>query len=77
MNMYYGHYPMDTDVSDFVANAYQTELILRLAIGWYARNMQELQPPNRTIGFTGPTHCLSLTKQRARRSTYTKINIHA
>ena len=30
MNMYYGLYPLDTDVSDFVVTAYQAELILRL-----------------------------------------------
>ena len=62
MNMFYGLYPVDTDVSDFVATAYQTELILRLAtkpeMGWYARNMPELQLPNRIIGFTGPTRRL-------------------
>ena len=46
MNMYYGLYPVDTDVSDFVATAYQAELIIRLAtkpeMGWYARNMSEI-----------------------------------
>ena len=55
MNMFYELYPVDTNVSDFVATAYQAELILRLAtkpeIGWYARKIPELQPPNRTIGF--------------------------
>ena len=59
MNMFYGLYPVDTDVSDFVATAYQAEQILRLAtkpeMGWYARNMPELQLPNRTIGIAGPT----------------------
>ena len=62
MHMLYGIYPVDTDVSDFLATAYQTELILRLVtkpeMGWYTRNMPELQPPNRTIGFTEPTHRL-------------------
>jgi len=27
-------------------------------MSWYARNMSELQPPNRTIGFTRPTRGL-------------------
>ena len=62
MNMLYGLYPGDTDVSDFVATACQAELILRLAtkpeMGWHAQNMPELQPPNQTTGFTGPTHRL-------------------
>jgi len=62
MNMYYGLYPVDTDVSDFTADAYQVEIILRLAtkpeMGWYARNMVELQKPNRTIGYMGPTRRL-------------------
>ena len=62
MNMYYGLYPVDTDVSDFTAIAYQAEIIIRLAtkpeMGWYARNMHELQKPNRTIGCMGPTRCL-------------------
>ena len=31
-------------------------------MGWYARHTQELQPPNRTIGYTGPTRRL-LTHQ--------------
>ena len=52
MNMYYGLYPLDTDVSDFVVTAYQAELILRLVtkpeIGWYTRNMTELQPQPHT-----------------------------
>ena len=62
MNLYYGLYPVDTDVSEFIASAYQAELILRLStkpeMGWYARNMSELQSPNRTIGFIGPTRRL-------------------
>ena len=62
MNLYYGLCPVDTDVSDFIASVYQVELILRLAtkpeMGWYARNMSELQSPNRTIGFTGTTRRL-------------------
>ena len=62
MNLYYGLYPVDTDVSDFIASAYQAELILRQStkpeMGWYARNMSELQSPNRTIGFIGPTRRL-------------------
>ena len=66
MNLYYGIYPVDTDVSDFIASAYQAELLLRLAVrpemGWYARHMSELQSPNRTFGFTGPTRRL-LTHQ--------------
>ena len=43
MTMYYGIYPIDIDVSDFIASAYQVELLLRLAaqpeMGWYARHM--------------------------------------
>ena len=66
MNLYYGIYPVDTDVSDFIANAYQAELILRLAtkpeMGWYARNMSKLQSPNRTISFTGSARRL-ITQQ--------------
>ena len=62
MNMFYGLYPVDTDVSDFTACAYNAEIILRLTtkpeIGWYARNMGEFQSPNRTIGFMGPTRRL-------------------
>ena len=49
MNIYYGLYPMDKDISDFLATSYQAELILRLATkpetGWYARTMPILQPP--------------------------------
>ena len=52
--MYYGMYPVDMDVSDFTAIAYQAEIILRLVakpeIGWYARNMNELQTHNRLHG---------------------------
>ena len=63
MNMYYGLYPVDTDVSEFIATAYQAELILRLVtkpeMGWYARNMSEIQPPDRTIGFEGPIRHLT------------------
>ena len=59
MNMYYCLYPVDSDVSDFTAVVYQVEIILRLAtkpeMGWHARNMAELQKPNRTIGYMGPT----------------------
>ena len=62
MNMCYGLYPVDTDVSDFTVIAYQAEIILRLAtkpeMRWYACNMHELQKPNRTIGFMGPTRRL-------------------
>ena len=62
MNMYYSLYPVNTDVFDFTAVAYQAESILRLSIkpeiGWYARNMAELQKSNRTIGFMGPTRRL-------------------
>ena len=62
MNMFYGLYPVDTDVSDFTACTYDAEIILRMATkpetGWYARNMSELQSPNRTIGFMGPTRRL-------------------
>ena len=62
MNMFYGLYPVDTDVSDFTACAYNAEIILRLAtkpeMGWYARNMRALQSPNRTIGFMGSTRRL-------------------
>ena len=80
MNMFYGHYPMDTDVSDFVATAYQTELILRLAtrpeMGWYARNIPELQPPTVQSSSRDLPAVLSRTKQRAGRSTYAKINKH-
>ena len=59
LNMEYTLYPVGTEVSDFAAVAYQVEIILRLAtkheIRWYARNMAELQPLNRTIRFMGPT----------------------
>ena len=62
MNMLHGLYPVDTDVSDFTVCAYNAEIILHLAtkpeMGWYARNMSELQSPNRTIGFMGPTRRL-------------------
>ena len=62
MNTYYGLYPVDTDVSDFTAVAYQAEIILRLAtkpeMGWYALNMAELQKSNRTFGIIGPTRRL-------------------
>ena len=62
MSMYYGLYPVDTDVSDFIAIAYQIEIILRLGtkseMGRYARNMNELQTSNRIIGFMGPTRQL-------------------
>ena len=55
MTMYCGLYCVDID-------AYQNKLILWLAtkseMRWYAWNMPELQPPNRTIGFTGPTRQL-------------------
>ena len=44
--MYYGLYPMNTAISEFIAAAYQVEIILGLAnkpkMGWYARNMAEL-----------------------------------
>ena len=64
--MYYDLYPVDTDVSDFTAIAYQAEIILRLAtkpeMGWYTRHMHELQKPNRTIEFVGPTRRL-ITRQ--------------
>ena len=60
--MYYSLYPKDTDESDFTAVAYQAEIILPLVttpeMGWYVCNMEELQKPNRTIGFMGPTHRL-------------------
>ena len=59
MNMYYGLYPVDTDLSDFTAITYNAEIILRLAtkleIEWHARNMSEPQSPNRIIGFMGLT----------------------
>ena len=62
MNIYYGQYPVETDVSDFMAISYQAEIIIHLAtkpeMGWYARNMYELQQPNCTIGFMGPTRRL-------------------
>ena len=62
MNLYYDLYPVDTDVSDFTDIAYQAEIVLRLATKleteWCARNMIELQLPNRTIGSTGPTRHL-------------------
>ena len=62
MNMYYVLYLVDTNVSDFTTVAYQAEIILRLAtkleMGWYACNMAELQKPNRTISFMGPTRRL-------------------
>ena len=53
---------METDVSDFMAISYQAEIILHLVtkpeMGWYARNMYELQQPNCTIEFMGPTRRL-------------------
>ena len=62
MNMYYGLYSVDTDVSDFTAIVYSAKIILRLAtkpeMGWYARNMSELQTPNRTIGCMDSTRRL-------------------
>ena len=62
MNIYYGPYLVETDVSDFITVAYQAAIILRLStnprMGWYARNMSELQSPNRTIRFTGLTRIL-------------------
>ena len=58
MNIYYGPYLVETDVSDFITVAYQAAIILRLStnprMGWYARNMSELQSPNSTINFKGP-----------------------
>lgn len=57
--MYYGLYSVDTDVSDFTAMALNAEIILRLVtkpeMGWYARNISELQPLNRTIELMSPT----------------------
>ena len=45
---------------------YQAEIILCLAtkleIGWYTRNMIELQPPNYIEGFTRPIRYL-ITRQ--------------
>ena len=62
MNMYCGLYPVDNIVTNFIAAAYQAEIILRLTIkpnmGWYARNISELQSLNRTIAFMGPTQRL-------------------
>ena len=62
MNIFYGLYPVDTNVSDFTAWAYNADIILCLTIkpemGWYARNMSDLQSSNRTIGFMGPTRRL-------------------
>ena len=59
INMNYVLYPVDTDVSDFTAIVYQTEIILRLAtkseMDYYVRNMVKLQPPPLYIGFMGPT----------------------
>ena len=62
MNMYESLYPVDTDVSDFIVIAYQAEIIPRLStmpeLGLHARNISELQSPNRTLDFMGPTHHL-------------------
>ena len=62
MNIYYGIYPADNYICDFITTAYQVESILCLTtkpeISWYTRNMSELQSPNRTIWFTGPTRRL-------------------
>ena len=59
MNMNYGIYSLNTDVSDLIAIAYQANIILRLStkseMDWYARNMSKLQSPNSTINFKGPT----------------------
>ena len=78
MNMYYGLYQVDTKVSDFTAVAYQAEIILRLAtkpkMGWYARNMAELQKPNRTISFMSPTRRLNTHQATSRTQQLYKDN---
>ena len=84
MNMYYGIYPVDTDMSDFTTVTYYAEIILRLVsqpeMGWYARNMLKSHPPNRTIGFTGPTRrlithqAISLT-QHLYKDKYTQTEV--
>ena len=64
--LYYRLYSIDSDVSTFLHNLYQAELLARLAtkpeMGWYARHTQELESPNHTIGSTDPTRRL-LTQQ--------------
>ena len=43
------HLDLEHVVSDFIATTYQAGIILYLAtkpdMGWYARNMSELEPP--------------------------------
>ena len=79
MNLYYGLYPVETDVSDFIASAYQAELILCLATkpetGRYARNMSELQSPNRTIALWGPHADSSRTRPPAGPNNYTRTKM--
>lgn len=83
MNMYYDLYLMDTDVSNFTTVSYQAEIILRLAtkhdMGWYARNMVELQPLNRTIGLIGTarryiSHQVTSLKQQLCKNTNTRAH---
>ena len=56
--MFYGLYPVDTDVPNSTAVIYQSEIILRLITnpkrGWYVCNIMELQTSNHTIGLTKP-----------------------
>ena len=61
-NLNYGLYPIDSDVSAFLHQLYQDELLARLVtkpeMGWYARHAHELELSNRTIGYTGSIHRL-------------------
>ena len=46
MDMYYGVYPVETDISDFTTVVYQVEIILQLInkpeVRWYTRNLTKL-----------------------------------
>ena len=62
--IFYGIYPIDSDMTTFLHQPYQAELLACLAtkpeMRWYARHTRELEPPNRTIGYTCPI-CRLLT----------------
>lgn len=78
--LFHGHVlwpvPVDTDVSDFTAIAYQTKIILHLStkpeMGWYARNMAKLQNNNCTIDFLSPTRHLITQQAKNWTRSYTK-----
>ena len=59
MDIYYYISLVDADGFDFTIVAYQAEIILRLSakpeIGWYTRNILELQSRNCIIGSIWPT----------------------